>query len=241
MATTARAIISAALKEIGVLAAGETPSSEDVGDGLTRLNRYVDYLQTQHLLVYTITRGTWTIVSGTASYTVGSGGDVNITRPVWVDGISFQDTATSPTTEYPLAKLTEAEYAGLRQKAQTANYPRSFYYNPTLATATVTFWPVPTSSTIEGVIYYGVSLSSFADLDTSYTLSPGYEEMLTGQLALLLCPSYARKPNPMLVRSASQSMGAVKKANIRPYELQNEMSLSFPTASRNWAYDIHRG
>jgi hypothetical protein len=222
LATVLDAIITPALKEIGVLAAGETATSEDAADALSRLNRLIDRLAAESSSIFYRTRTTWTISANDGEYTVGSGANVNIARPVFVHQIGFIDTSTDPDTEYPLKMLTEDGYAAIPQKAQTSTFPQFAFYNPTYANATLTLWPVPTSSTLSGVIYHSTAVTSFATTSTSVSLPPGYEEALVTNLALLLCPQFERQPSPVLVQAARESMATLKRVNSRLSDLSFE-------------------
>src|SRR5258705_358134 len=94
--TTVRRLITAALKRINVIQENETPGAEMMADSFERFNDLVDSIcSNERLLIYSITRTTWTIVSGTQTYTVGPSGTVNITRPQYIDHINYQDTSLS--------------------------------------------------------------------------------------------------------------------------------------------------
>lgn len=218
---TALDLITAALKRIGVVGGGQTPSAEDAADALLRLNALLDSFATERLFVPSITRTTWTIVSGTAAYTVGLGGTVNVTRPVFVEDVRFQDTSQSPTLEMGLDLLTDQNYANIPQKDSTSTYPTSYYYNPTFSgtgLATLTFWPVPTSSTLEGVLYAPATLAQVAALSTTLTLQPGYQWFLQEQLAVALAPEFGVAAPGELRESAREAKANIKRANLRLVE-----------------------
>jgi hypothetical protein len=216
---TARTIVEAALREIGVLAEGETATASQADQALARLNLYIDSLGNERLAIYTVTRSTWTIVSGTQNYLVGSGAAINIARPNLPNITAVQYVDLGTNLEMPMRKLTEDEYAGLRQKAQESTYPLAWYYNPTFPSGRLHFWPIPTSATLLGVIYHAEAVTQLASLDTAISMPPGYQEMLTTQLALLLCPTYERQPHPILVKRAADVRAAVKRTNVRPEEM----------------------
>ena len=228
--------ITAALKEIGVLAVGETPSSEDSADALAALNRLVDQWAAERLQLYTTTRTTWTITSGTQDYAVASGQVVNVARPVLVDHVHFIDTAPAPDIEYPLTSLSEDGWSSIAQKALTSPFPEAYYYNPTLASGLISLWPVPTSTTLQGVLYAPAAIAQFAALTTTVSLPPGYARMIVKNLALELLSSYGRKPDPALVEQAANSKAIVRRANRRPADLSFETGLG---GGGNW--DIHQG
>jgi len=238
---TALGVIESALREIGVLAEGETASAAGAAEALLRLNRFIDRLGVERLTIYTRTRTTWTITANDGNYSIGSAGDVAIARPVYVDDVGYIDSSTSPTSEYLLRRLTEAEYAAITLKSETSTYPTHYYLNPTYANATLDLWPVPTSTTLSGVIYAWTALTQFSALTTTVALPPGYEEMLVTNLAILLCPTYGVQPHPVLVDTARRTMADIKRANIRDYELEMEATASFPHPWWRTRYNIYLG
>jgi hypothetical protein len=236
---TAGDVVSAALRELGVLAAGETATADDSADGLSALNRLIDQWAAERLRIYTVTRTVWTLTSGTGQYAVGPGLAVNVVRPVYVDHVNFQDTSTSPDTEYPLDKLTEDAWAGIRYKAQTSTFPTSWYYNPTYTAGALDLWPVPTSTTLQGVLYAPAAVAQFAALTTAVSLPPGYEEMLVTALAIRLSPSYGRRVSPELREAAQEAEAVVKRANVRLSDLSVDAGALIQGG--RGSYDIRRG
>jgi hypothetical protein len=215
---TARDVITASLQELGVLAAGEVATAAEANDGLTLLNRWLDSKAAERLQIYTVTRSTWTIVSGLGSYTVGTGSAtdrVSIARPVFVNKIQFVDTSMDPDLEMPLTLLTDSTYAAIGMKTFTSKYPQAAYYNPTYPHARITFWPVPTSDTLLGVIYHATAVTQLPTLDTAISMPPGYELMLVKNLAVQLAPSYERQVNSLLLEQAREAVAIVKRANKR--------------------------
>lgn len=219
MTTTALDICSAALKKLGVLGAGETLSYDDAADAFVSLNSLMDQFAAERGQIYTVTRTTWTITTSVQNYSVGTGSTVNVARPMFVDDIHFQDTSVSPTLEYPMTMLTEDAWANLRQRTITSPYPQYWYFNPTYPTATISLWPVPTSTTLQGVLYAPTAIAQFTALGQTVALPPGYAHMLITNLALELAPDYDRQPSPALVEAARNSMAVVKRSNHRIADL----------------------
>ena len=224
MATVLESIVTPALQEIGVVPGSQAPSAGDSALALARLNRFVDFLAAQRTAIFQITRATATLTANTASFTVGSGGNIatgtpigsNYIRPVFIEKVAFIDTATDPDTEFSLGDLlTEAEWARIPQKALTGVYPQRAYYSPTTPTGTLYPWPIPTSATLQWAMYYWAALGTFASLATDISLPPAYAEMLVTNLAKLLCPAFTREPSGILISQAAESLAAVKRANRR--------------------------
>ena len=64
-------IISAALKDIGALEAGETPTPEAAADALFMLNDLVDQWSNENMMVFNVTEIIFTLISGQVQYTLG--------------------------------------------------------------------------------------------------------------------------------------------------------------------------
>jgi hypothetical protein len=64
-------IISAALKDIGALEAGETPTPEASADALFMLNDLVDQWSNENMMVFNVTEIIFTLISGQVQYTIG--------------------------------------------------------------------------------------------------------------------------------------------------------------------------
>lgn len=225
MAITVTDAIADAMSDLGILAAGETPASDDIVAGLRSLNRLVDQWAAERLLIYTQTRTTWTIVSNTATYTVGSGGDVNVARPVHQNHVRYYDSAFTPLIERELSPLTDDAWALLKAKGQINNIPTLYYYNPTYPFGTLTLWPIPQSTSLIGVFYAPEAVAQFSDPSTQLVLPPGYWRMIVKNLAVELASSYGKEAGPTVQQAADESMAVVMRAN------RHISDLSFPPDS----------
>ncbi len=223
MATVQASIIVPALREIAAIQAGEEGTTAEVTDAFDRLNMMLDTWATDNLTIPSVTRTTATITANQASYTVGASANINIAKPVFIEKVNFQDTFLTPDMEYSLGDLlTEQQYAAIPMKALTAPYPISVYWNPTYITTgygTLTPWPIPTSTTLQWVVYAWTAIVQFSTLSETVVLPPGYREALTTNLAVLLTTQWGRQPHPVLVKRASDSLASIKRANKRQIDV----------------------
>lgn len=241
---TWRELFTDALLDLGVLAPGEVPTADDLNNCLRAQNRVIDQWAAERLAIYQQLRTTWSIVSGTATYTVGTGGTINVVRPVYVEHVRFQDTSMTPNVEYPgLRMLTDDEWSEIRIKDLTSTLPQAAYYNPTYSTArgTLTLWPVPTSSTLQGVMYSaGPAITEVTDLSSSVSLPPGYRRLIVKGCAVEVAPSYQRQVQPEIKEAYLDALNTVKRANVR----MNEMGFppgALPQGSGGGYYYIRSG
>jgi hypothetical protein len=229
---TVATLITHALQRLGVVAGGETPAAEDSELALARLNALVDSWRTMALFGYTQVRTTFTITANVADYAVGVGATVNVARPVFVDDINILDTAQNPDLEIDLGPLmSDADYADIPQKALTAPYPQVALYAATLPTGTITFWPVPTLSSLQGAIYTPNTSGTLALTDT-LSVPPGYQLFYETALAVEMAPDFERDPSPVLVRSAQRAEDRIKMVNVVVPRMQGDPALVGTTASR---------
>lgn len=206
-------LITDAMTEIGVKAAGEVPEAADANDGLRSLNRMVNAWKAEKVFIYTNTATTKAITPNDGTYTVGIGGDINVLRPLHLTSVNISDAVTTPPYEMSLRMMTDQDWAEVRIKTQTAYRPQAAYYNLTYPLATLELWPVPTSSTLSIVLYAPEAVAEFTGLSQTVSLPPGYERMIVKNLALEIAPQYSVTPTPQLERQAQDALAVVLRAN----------------------------
>lgn len=233
---TGRELVSAALKKIGALAPGESLAAQEASDGLAECNRMLGSWSTERLLVYARNRETpFTLTASDASVTIGSSGDINVSRPQSIDQATIQDASTSIESA-PLRLLTESEYAAIPDKTTQATYPTALYDDGGHPLRTLTLWPVP-SAAHKLVLYTLRPLSSISTLDTTISLPPGYEDALVYNLAVRLAPEYGRPIAADLVALAMETKGNIQRANQRVHLLRVD---ALPVSGAG-SFDIYSG
>jgi hypothetical protein len=238
-------IITSALQRINVLQAGEVPSGEDMTDAFTTLNSLMGQWRLQRLTVPYLARTVWNLTAGKGKignpYTVGTGGDVNIARPSQPNSIvvRYQDTSVTPTLERPLTPLTDDAWAAIPQKDLTSPLPSNYYYQPTYtgSLGSLYLWLVPTSATLQGVIYAPAGMSNFAAVTDTIILPDGYDHFITENLAVHLAPEFRENLpiDPTIKESAEDAMRWVKTANFRMMDLSVDAAL---TTKHGFRYSI---
>lgn len=221
LAITGRSLVTSALKLIGVLAAGETATSEDAVDGLSILNEMIDNWGNQRLAVPSTSRTLYSLTTA-QSYTIGLGGTWNQAWPNWIERAGIIVTAGSVVLELPVRIVTVDQWGAIPIKAQTGAWPTLLYYDHAYASGlgTVNVWPKPDGTqSLQIALYMPAVLSQFASLDTAYAFAPGYAKALRYNLALELAPAFGAQVDPIVGAMAQESKGDLKRANIRLYDL----------------------
>jgi hypothetical protein len=208
-----------ALTLLGVVAPTDDVSAEDGDLALEILNNWIDSLGTERQALYYVARTTKTLTANTATYTIGSGGAINIVRPVWIDNAGLIiNTADTYPVEIPIRVMTDDEWAQRAQKTLPSNLLLGIYYdhNWSAGLGLIYVWPIPNVGTTQLVLYTPTALSEFADLSTNYTFPPGMRRTITYNLANELAPFYPmQQPDPRIGQIAAQSLMYVKRANLR--------------------------
>ena len=227
-----------ALQLLGVLDPTETPSSEDGELAFDVLNDWIDELGTQRQTIYYVTRTAHTLTASTPSYTIGSGGTINIARPLWIDDAGLiLDTGASTPTEIPIRVLTDDERAQIPEKTLESSLVEGVWldHNWSAGLARVFVYPIPSTSTTQLVLYTPTALTEFADQSTNYTFPPGYRTAIVWNLANELAPWYpAAKPDPRVEKKAADKLAWIKRANLRLSEVYIDRAI----LQRRGAYTV---
>lgn len=227
MQTTARAIITRALRLLKVIAANEPGDAADLDVGLNSLNDMLDSwsINRNNLLATVIE--TFPLVNGQASYTIGTGGNFNTTVPNKVEESSF---VRYQSVDYPLRSITEDTYSQIPYKS-SGGIPEVFWFDPSATLATLYFYPVPQSSqTIE--LHSLKPMAAFTGLDVSYTLPAGYKEALTFSLAEAIASEFeSEAPKYVILKAMTLRRSLQRQNTVIP-----DMSVDHVPAPTNEAF-----
>jgi hypothetical protein len=228
---TALQIIERAMRTCGILAESESASGQMAADGLILLNDVIAGLSNENLMIYANTTESLTL-TGAASYTWGTGGNINSSRPMSLDNAYFTDTTGY---DYPVSVITQHEWDAITDKDETGDYVLYAYLNPTYSTATLYTWPLVSSGTLKLVSLK--PLSSLATQGTSVSLPLGYDRLLRYALADELVIEYGVS-DQMKVAKIQQVLKDAKTAIKRINNKPRVMRTSMPFGGRFFSPDI---
>ena len=189
---TAQNLIDAALRTLGVLASGESPSSEESNDGLVALNGLIESWSAQALPIYENTRETVTMTGG-SPYTLG-------TRPQKINGAQY----TYGGVETRFEVVTAEQWSDPHRI-------NVLYWDGGLSTSKFYVRPDPSAGSL--VLDELRALSTLASLATSTSLPDGYERALRFNLALDLAGEYGAPITQELIGLANDSKTAIQGLN----------------------------
>lgn len=219
--TTANDIIQDSLEMLGVYSPGDTMSNADAQRGLSTLNSMLDSWSNESLACFAILEQSGSLVAGTSTYTIGSGGAFNVTRPIrLIDGPGAAYSVDVNGNRYPIDVVPRDQWnlIGNVSSIMTSNYPTTLFYDPQYPLGVMNFWPTPNI----GITAYWDSylqLTDFSSLTATMSLPPGYYEALTTNLAVNLKPYFTTfQLDPVVAIRAAKALGNIKRSNIRPVE-----------------------
>ena len=235
MATTANDQINGALRLLGVLAEGETPSAATSQDALVALNQMIDSWSTERLAVFSTQDQVFSWPPGAISRTLGPTGDFVGERPILVDDSTyFRDPSSG--ISYGLKLINQQQYNGIAVKTVTSTYPQVMWVNMEYPDIYMAVYPVPTK-VLEFHIVSVNPLTAPANLATVLAFPPGYLRAFRYCLACELAPEFGVEPSPTVMRVAMTSKRNLKRIN-NPDDI---MSMPYSIVATRQRFNIFAG
>ena len=213
MATTAATIIQAALEEIGVYSPGETLDADDQARALAVLNNMMDSWSNEGLLCYEIQERSVALTIGTNSYTIGSGGVINDTRPLSIRQAYIRDGVNN-RFDMRIVPRDIWNRIGNVSSNITSQIPSTLFYDPQFPLGVINIFPTPLAAY---TLFYDnlLLLTTFALVTTALSAPPGYEDAIQHNLAVRLGPYFREGLVSQDVKDlAAETKAAIKRTNI---------------------------
>jgi hypothetical protein len=241
MATyTAGEQINRALRLIGMLAEGETPSAATAQDSLMALNQMIDSWNTERLSVFSTIDQIVNWPVGSINETLGpSGSLVRLNgvaqRPVLVDDSTyFKDPGTG--VSYGVKLINQQQYNGIAVKTVTSTFPQVVFVNMTYPDIDIFIYPRPTRL-LEWHFISVEQLTQPANLSTDILFPPGYLRAFTYNLACEIAPEFGVEPSPQVQRIAMYSKRNLKRIN-NPDDV---MSMPYAIVATRQRFNVYAG
>jgi len=232
MATTAGDIITGALRLIGVVAEGESPSPESAADALSAMNQMIESWNTERLSVFSTQDQIFSWPATEISRTMGPTGDFVGNRPILVDDATyFKDPSTG--VSYGIKLINQQQYDGIALKTVRSTYPQVMWVNMTYPDIELYIYPVPTR-VLEFHFISVEELAQPAILATNLTFPPGYLRAFRYNLACELAPEFGVEPSRQVQRIAMTSKRNLKRIN-NPDDI---MSIPYSIVGTRQRYNI---
>jgi hypothetical protein len=236
MATyTAGDQINRALRLLGILAEGETPSAETSQDALVALNQMIESWSIERLSVFCTQDQTFTWTAGLITRTLGPSGDFIGLRPVLLDEATYyRDPGTN--VSFGIKFINQQQYNGIAVKTVSSTYPQVIFVNMGFPDITMSIYPKPTRD-LEWHFISVQELSQPATLATVLHFPPGYLRAFTYCLAMEFAPEFGVEPSPQVQRIAMTSKRNLKRIN-NPDDI---MSMPYSLVATRQRFNIYAG
>jgi len=235
MATTAGDQINAALRLIGMLAEGETPSANTSNDALSALDQMIDSWNTERLTVFSTQDQIFTWTANQISRTLGPTGNFVGNRPILIDDSTYFKDPTNGIS-FGIKLINQQQYNGIAVKTVTSTYPQVMWVNMNYPNIDMYVYPVPTKA-LEWHFISVTELTQPATLATSLTFPPGYLRCFKYNLACEIATEFGVEPPSNVARIAMTSKRNLKRIN-NPDDI---MSLPYSIVGTRQRFNIFAG
>jgi hypothetical protein len=217
--TTAQRLITDAYRDSGLIAQTQTPNAGQLADGLSRLNDIINFEQTQGLKLFLFQDIEVPLTAGQNTYTLMTGGSVNITKPQNVVDGYFLD---SNGVQRPIFSLSWNEWVRLSQVTQTGQI-NNYFVDKQFDRLVVKFWNVPDTTAATGTVHLiaRVQASNLATVGANVAFPPEWFIFLRWALASDLAVG---QPAEMISRCDQKK--AEYKAALEAFDVE-DASLQF--------------
>lgn len=227
--TTGKLLLKRALRVIRAIDPGEDIAAAELSDGKEALNQMLDSWNGEKLMVPALGRNQFTLVGGTAAYSVGPAGDFDLPQIIKIEqGDAY---IKLDNLEFELEVLTQPQFAGIALKT-TSTRPCQIYYEMASPRGTANFYPVPDAA-YTFIHYARQLLAQVVQMEETINLLPGYAEAIVFNLAIRQAPEYGKTASAEVIASAVESKATIKRNNIKPSQLEGDPALA-NRGGRGW-------
>lgn len=145
VSNTVYGIIFDAMQDAGILQDGDQPNSDQLATYMRRLCDIINLWQTQGLKLFAWTDLSIPLVLGQSTYTIGSGLNVNMTKPLRAFEGYILNTSN---VRRPLVTLSWKDWIQLSQVTGNNGSISSFFIDKQATSLTVRFWNPPDATEI---------------------------------------------------------------------------------------------
>lgn len=227
--------INGALRLIGMLAEGETPSASTSQDALTALNQMIDSWNTERLSIFSTQDQVFTWTPGQIHRTLGPTGDFVGNRPILLDDSTYFKDPTNGIS-FGIKIINQQQYDGIAVKTVTSTYPQVMWINMDYPNIDMYIYPVPTKA-LEWHFISVTELDQPATLSTTIAFPPGYLRAFKYNLACEFAAEFGVEPSPSVQRIAMTSKRNLKRIN-NPDDI---MSLPYSIVGTRQRFNIFAG
>lgn len=218
MSQTVSDIITSAFVNLAVIRPGETIDATTMRDpAFIVLQQVWSGMSAEPTMAYLVYHQAFTLVAGTETYTVGTGGTlVSTARPVQILG--WQSASGNFRNGGRVISFDELRALAKDNLGATSVIAQAVAADMLFPAINIQVFPKPATAPGTLTLDYTSPLVPFAAVTDVLALPDGYEAMLTFNLALALAPQYARQSGVPAALAAnaqnSKALIAAKNGSI---------------------------
>lgn len=188
---------------------GQTANADEIATAQIGLNNLLDEMNGLGAAVYSVAPITFTL-TGVASYTIGTGGTINVPRPVKIEAWNVRTASGQAIGGKPLDAVEFATIAADRgasgSRAIALNYDGAF------PLASAHLYPIPAAGgTLE--LWVWSQLAQITDFTLTVTYPPAYLQAIIYNLAVVIGPKFGKPIDPDIKAIADGAMAALATTN----------------------------
>jgi len=211
---TVSTFLKSVLRLMNALGAGEgsTPAPEELDDALEALNNLLNEWRTILPAINTLDNITSVLNAGQQAHTIGTGGDINVERPVKIKAASIIHANNVST---PL-RIVDVDEWNLTIAKQDTGVPTTLYFDGDYPLASIYLHPKPSASQSINLYAWSELTQPLALVDT-FAYPPGYANGIRMNLAVDLSIEWGRPVSADLkerAMEAKQALGALNLSNL---------------------------
>ena len=200
------------MRLIGEKSRGATLDSNEQAECLVEFNTFLDSLPNERLLCYTVQQDSLALTASTSTYSIGSGGAFNVTRPVKIVDPSFVRDSSGYDT--PVTLIGPDAYGKITAKGAGFTVPTNLYYDAgfsATSTGTLFLYPSPSAS-LTLFINSWKTIGTVSTISQNLALPPGWQLFIESNFAIHLAAGLT-PISPELAKMARDSKAAIKGVN----------------------------
>jgi hypothetical protein len=191
-------ILTAAIRKLGVLAEGQTPSAQNLSDAQVALNSTIAEFRSVGMPLWA--RNEYTFTPTTGTYTIGTGQTLNTPAPIKL----LQAVRTENNNKLGMQIEARENFSILPTSVGT---PLKVNYRPGINTGTLSFWPAPdTTNTTTVTLIYQRPFEYFTTGTETLDFPEEWYNAIIYRVATLIAPEWGTplQDRQMLAAEARQ-------------------------------------
>lgn len=214
MANSVADLITESFIDLAVIQPGETITTDMLANAFRMLNQLIASLSVERTIGYLAQHTNYTLVAGTAVYTLGVGGTLN-TAIHPVRATSWSSASGQFSSGGLVLSMDEFRVKTLNATARRSVLPELIGADQKYPLITIEVFPTPDTAPGTLRLDYWTPIPQFATSGDTVDLPDGYEAMLHFNLAVALAPQYARQGGvtPELAANAQNSKAVIASKN----------------------------